>query len=242
MMTSAATTSTTKTDNVAGISTGISDSSSSEKKKENEHIAASTDTDTATAVVYQSPLGSVVSRLRALSLLTAVAGVVGVPAMMAIKGAVPEVGMLATALSFVGATTASTAAVHFVFRPYIYQIQAIPVRQCSYPKKTESDPQQSDGVTMTETDSSNSTPQPVEKEDDDKCRPQKKRKEAYLLKAMTRTLFLRQADVVFDPETDVEPYKGLRPLSNFQVKGVPLYVHTGKYTHAHRQANCGEKC
>jgi len=232
MMASA--TGTSKNDTAAGSASISESSSSSVEKKEKQPITTATDTATTNALVYQSPLGSVVSRLRALSLLTAVAGVVGVPAMMAIKGAVPEIGMLATALSFVGATTASTAAVNFVFRPYIYQIQAIPVRQCSYPKKTECNPQQSDGVTVTETDSSDSTPQPVKKEEDDKIRPQKKRKEAYLLKAMTRTLILRQADVVFDPETDVEPYKGLRPLSNFQAKGVPLYVHTGKYTHAHR--------
>ena len=55
------------------------------------------------------------------------------------------------------------------------------------------------------------------------CKPKKE----VLLKAVTRSLFLRQVDVVFDPTNDVMPYQGMQPLCNFQAKGIPLYVHPG---------------
>ena len=60
-------------------------------------------------------------------------------------------------------------------------------------------------------------------EEDAAARPGKE----ILFKAVTRTVFLRKVEVVFDPDTDVRPHKGMRPLCNFEVKGVPLYVHAG---------------
>lgn len=177
-------------------------------------------------VVYESPLGGTVSRLRALSLVTMLSGVIGVPCVLAVKGVVPEWGMLATAMTFVSATSASTAAVNFVFRPYIYTITAIPVRQCSYKKKQTAAPTNGNGKQEDSADqSSDSTVAPTAQLKDDNDMP--KAKKETLLKAVTRNLFLRQMDVVFNPDTDVKLYKGLRPLCNFEAKGVPLYVHSG---------------
>lgn len=52
-----------------------------------------------------------------------------------------------------------------------------------------------------------------------------------LLKAVSRSLFLTSVETVFDPETDVVPYKGFHPLCNFIAKGTPLYVHP-EYVHS----------
>ena len=147
-------------------------------------------------------MGKVVTRLRSVSLLTGIIGSVGLPIVVAIKGDLPSTGMLMLGMAFVTGTLASTAAIHFVFHPYVYAIEQIPVRKCHYKKKTN--------------------PKDAE-ETKNVCEPKKKKD--VLLKAISRSLFLTQVETLFDPATDVLPYKGLRPLCNFTVKGVPLYVH-----------------
>lgn len=74
-------------------------------------------------VVYESPYGGLVSRLRTISLLTAVAGSVGLPVVVALKGTTPTAGFLALCLSFGTGTLASTAAIHYVFSPYVFFIE-----------------------------------------------------------------------------------------------------------------------
>ena len=74
-------------------------------------------------VVYESPFGSLVTRLRYISLLTALAGSLGLPIVVALKGTVPTGGFLALCLSFGTGTWASTAAIHYVFKPYVFSIE-----------------------------------------------------------------------------------------------------------------------
>jgi hypothetical protein len=179
-----------------------------------ENVTKSTTTTDQIPLVYQSPLGSVVAKLRTVSLMTAIIGSTGVPCMIAIKGAVPEVGMLAVALTFVAGSIGSTAAIHFVFSPYVYRIESIPVRQC---KKIEGEGE------------IGSDPGSCKSNDVADVTPATPRKKEMLLRAWTRSLFLRHVDVVFDPEIDVVPYTGLRPLCNFRAKGIPLYVHPGMW-------------
>jgi hypothetical protein len=180
--------------------------------------------------VYESQLGSTVNRLRAFSLMTALAGIIGVPIVMAFKGVMPETASLAAALSYVTATTASTTAVNFVFRPYVYTITTVPIRQCSYPKNKTTTTTTNDAVQETSTVTTHS-----EASDEFMVAAvvaESRSTRETLLKAVTRTVFLRQVEVIFDPETDVQSYKGMRPLCNFEVKGVPLYVHPGACVHA----------
>jgi hypothetical protein len=156
-------------------------------------------------LVYESPLGNVVSRLRTVSLCSGMIGTIGLPLVIAAKGGVlPSTGFLATGMLFVAGSLASTAAIHFVFSPYAYTIERIPIRKCHYVKETD----QGDG--------------------DEKVVEQKEAKEPpkdVLLKAFSKSLFLSRKDTVFDPATDVVPYKGLRPLCNLMIKGLPFYVH-----------------
>jgi hypothetical protein len=154
-------------------------------------------------------MGGIVTRLRAVSVLSAFTGSVGLPAFCAIRG-IPdvEVGILAFGMTFVAGSMVSTAAIHFVFSPYVYKIEKIPVRKCHHKKKAGD-----------ATDEINSMAPPTEMKESD-C----------LLKAVSRSLFLTSVETVFDPETDVIPYKGLHPLCNFVAKGKQLYVHP-EYVH-----------
>ena len=170
-------------------------------------------------LVYESPLGSVVSKLRTVSLCTALIGMTGVPCMIALKGGtIPETGILAAALLFVSGSMGSTAAIHFVFSPYVYKIEQIPIRICS----STSAPSSTETTTGSD-DSSNS----VNSHNATETKPIK----GTLLKAWARTLFLRNDAIIFDPALDVQPYKGLRPMCNFLAKGRPLYVHPGTWTY-----------
>ena len=126
---------------------------------------------------------------------------------MAIKGEVPSAGYLGLALAFVSGTLGSTAAIHFVFAPYVYSIERIPIRKCHYqPKGADEE------AGETKSEDVAQLIEPSTPKD-------------FLLKARSKGLFLREIETVFDPCTDISLYKGLRPLCNLQIKDRNLYVH-----------------
>jgi hypothetical protein len=191
-------------------------SNASDNKAEKSSTETSSETETSDGsesvvdaarprLVYESPVGAVVHKLRTLSLVSSVFGVVGLPTVLAIKGTMPSTGMLIMSFMFVASTVGSTAFIHAVFSPYIYRIECIPIRVCCSAK--EPDTGKEEPSTISEALST--------------------KKEDTLLKAVKRSLFLSDANVVFDPEQDVQPYSGFLPLCNFTAKGVPLYVHQG---------------
>lgn len=169
-------------------------------------------TESKNETVYHSPLGHVVTRLRGVSLATGLIGSIGLPLIVAAKGGdLPSTGLLAVGMTFVAGTMGSTAAIHFVFSPYVYTIERIPIRLCLYKKKKEAELKEN-GVDISEeqlaamvSDKTNQRPM--------------------LYKAVSKTLFLTRIETVFDPACDVTPYQGLRPMCNFTAKGRPLYVH-----------------
>lgn len=154
-------------------------------------------------VLYESPLARIVTRLRAVSLLSALTGSVGLPLFCAVRGIehLPSKGILAFGMTFAAGSVASTVAIHYVFSPYIYQIYKIPIRKC------QGEPKEN-WAAETTTDANHQQHQ-------QNC----------LLQAVSRSLILTKVETVFDPETDVVPYKGWRPLCNLLIKGKPLYVH-----------------
>lgn len=167
--------------------------------------------------VYESPLAKVVTRLRTVSLTTGIIGSVGLPLILACKGGdLPSAGYLGLAMAFVSGTLGSTAAIHFVFSPYVYSIERIPVRQCHAPANTQTANTDAETKTHTDTDAVDPTVthliQPSQPKD-------------ILLKAISKGLFLNQIETVFDPKINVAKYKGLRPLCNLRVKDRILYVH-----------------
>jgi hypothetical protein len=154
--------------------------------------------------------------------------------MIAIKGGtIPEAGILAAALLFVSGSMGSTAAIHFVFSPYVYKIEEIPIRFCSTIPTNSTSP-----CASTVNDNSDTSKSATNSESDNsdiinnvssvETTTMQKRAKDTLLKAWTRTLFLQYDTTIFDPTIDVQPYKGLRPMCNFVAKGRPLYVHPGK--------------
>jgi hypothetical protein len=231
-----------------------------------------------TVVVYESPLANVVGKLRGVSLMTAIIGAVGVPILVALKGSIPDVGILAVASTFVTGSLGSTAAIHYIFGPYVYQLERIPVRVCrsspqpslsSLPKEEETtkpnvaveedkqhhDTSASSLVAETEaiqqqepatvatssattapavanlstasyggSASPQSPPTTTTTPSQQQCH-----NKPTLLKATITSVFLRPKYVIFDPTTDVVPYKGLRPMCNLLAKGIPLYVHPGTF-------------
>jgi hypothetical protein len=205
--------------------TSVSQIQSTKIPESLESIEASSPS--SSSLVYESPLGNVVSKLRTVSLCTAIIGMTGVPAMIAIKGALlPEVGILAAALLFVSGSVGSTAAIHFVFSPYVYKIEQIPIRVCSTTISKEVD-----GDTIISSVAATDVPQANDVDSAstiNNTTSEKLSSKDTLLKAWTRSLFLRHETIIFDPTIDVQPYKGLRPMCNFVAKGRPLYVHPGK--------------
>jgi hypothetical protein len=64
-----------------------------------------------------------VTRLRTVTLMTAVAGTLGLPAVVLFKGTTPTAGFLALCLSFATTSLSTTAAIHYVFSPYVFSIE-----------------------------------------------------------------------------------------------------------------------
>lgn len=169
----------------------------------------SQDTTDPSTLLYESPLGTVVTRLRAVSMTTGICGCFGLPLVVAIKGGeLPATGLLATGLMFCMMSLGSTAAVHYVFHPYVYEIHRIPVRLCSFTKAMEVGDDEADTEDV-----------PVEEVEPTTI------KGPFLYKAVSKSLFLGNVSTVFDPSSDLVAYKGLRPMCNLTAKGVPLYVH-----------------
>lgn len=81
-------------------------------------------------VLYESPFGSLVTRLRAVSLTTGLCGTLGLPLVASLQSQSPieNTGFLALSSLFLLGTWGSTAAVHFIFSPYVYQVTRSNVR------------------------------------------------------------------------------------------------------------------
>ena len=117
-------------------------------------------------------------------------------------------------IAMVGTTVAgsigSTLGLQYIFAPYVYKLERIPNRECSFQKETTED----------EADES-------EKETTTTGSPTKTTQGDFLLKATTRSIILTKVEHVFDPETDVSGVPGgtIRPFCSFFAKGTPLYIH-----------------
>jgi hypothetical protein len=208
------------------LSTTSSDDSDTNKADHGQPTTAAAQpaaaaTDAGADIVYESPLGKLVKRLRTVSLATGVCGTLGLPLVVAIKGGdLPSTGLLAFGVAFLTGSLGSTAAIHFVFSPYVFTIERIPVRLCHYKKDKEAG--------LEEGAESTCAPDPSEETIQDQAvreSPSPSAPKDYLYKATSRSLFLTRIETVFNPETDVTEYKGFKPLCNFVAKGRPLYVH-----------------
>jgi hypothetical protein len=234
------------------LSSSSSLSSKQEEEKEEEN----------TVLVYQSPFGSPITRLRTVSIFSSVASVIGIPILMYLKynnivifpmhdavqtaaAAVAAsssssaaaaaassstssswIGMIAFASTATIGTVSSTAAVHFVFSPYVYQIEQIPIRKCAFANEMKQKMQLSmeDTSTTTTTTTNEATTNTTTSNNH--------HSKNMILKITTRSLFLFPIETFFDPYhvlssqyRKIEPYRGLRPLCNIVIGTVPMYIH-----------------
>jgi hypothetical protein len=178
-------------------------------------------------IVYESPLGNLVRRLRTVSLATGICGTLGLPLVVAIKGGdLPSTGLLAFGVAFLTGSLGSTAAIHFVFSPYVFTIERIPVRMCHFNKGKvgglEGAGESAASESGAATDENDET---IQQDQALSTSPSPSAPKDYLYKATSRSLFLYRIETVFNPETDVTEYKGFKPLCNFVAKGRSLYVH-----------------
>lgn len=87
-------------------------------------------------VVYEGPFAQLAFRLKAVSITTAVVGIVGIPILIVLySGDVPVAGQFAVGGSALLGAAGSTVAMDFVFGPYISTLERVPVRQCHSSKE-----------------------------------------------------------------------------------------------------------
>lgn len=146
-------------------------------------------------LLYEGPFSVLTTRLKAISITSAVVGAIGVPVVIALySGDVPAVGQYAMGGTTMLAACGSTTAVNFCFAPYVHTLERVPVRQCHGEEETSE-------------------------------QVEERAAQEYLVKATWRNIFVMKQEVVFDPATDVTEYGGFRPFCNFMAKDVPLFVH-----------------
>jgi hypothetical protein len=163
-----------------------------------------------------------VQRLRTVSLMTGIIGTVGLPIFVFMKGADVSTGLIAMGMAFVSCSVGSTIAVHTIFSPYVYRIEQIPIRKCSSITKKED----TESSTNQDLEADDTSSQPIESTPNQETKTQ----QHVLYKAITKSLFLRNTEIVFDPINDMKPYVGgWHPLCNLLVskndKDIRLYLH-----------------
>ena len=165
-------------------------------------------------LLYQAPMGGLVSRLKRISITSCLISVIGLPLLIYLKnGTWPDAKQIGMGgFAFISAS-GSTLALHFVFGPYVMDLYEIPVRQDLTVK--EEDGIRGDGTTGT------IVRQPSGQE--------------FLYKATVRSILGLTQEIVFDPLTDITRYQGARPFANFVVKDQHvLYCHPELLDHETR--------
>jgi uncharacterized protein (DUF697 family) len=95
-----------------------------------------------TKLIYKSPFGFMVTRLRAASIVTGLLGGIGMPLQLYMKTDVP-MELLAGGVSFTFMTVVSTIFIHALFHPYVESIQQVQVAPASETKSVVTDISQS---------------------------------------------------------------------------------------------------
>jgi hypothetical protein len=207
---------------------------------DNKRKAATTTTanDNGNVVVYESPFGALVTKLRVVSLMTGVFGSIGLPLAATFLSSTavttPTTGFVALCLTFGTGTIATTLAIQYVFGPYVYSIERIPIRKCHYKKnKTSTMSQNTHDTDTSEIDETTTTTTKYETENTTNTAPNNVDDTCvtgphFLYLAKSKSIFIRPVETVFDANADdVQKYTGFTlPLCNFTAKGRPLYMHT----------------
>lgn len=158
-------------------------------------------------IVYEGPFANMALRLKRISITTAIASIVGAPAIIFFGSNLPMSGQLAVGGTAIVAACGSTAALSFCFSPYIHTLEWIPVRKCHATKTAESN-------------TATNTAEVQDKEEFNEC-------QTFLLKATTRNLFSMKCETIFDPSQvkHIGEFQTYRPFCNFMVKDKHFFIH-----------------
>ena len=203
-----------QTDTTSSSETVATQSTTSPKEPPPELPAATT--------IYETPFPGIIVRLRAVSWFTGLGGLIAFPLTYAAQSGDPStLAFWVISGTFGMATMSTTAAVTYLFRPYVFAIErvAVPIEE----ENEEASSSEKDLTTATNDSPTN-----------DHASPPNKFK--FLYKAHTRSIFLFAEEHLFDPTTELKAYSGLtKPLCNLLVvkdddQDVPLYVHPENLT------------
>jgi hypothetical protein len=158
-----------------------------------------TNTTSETEIVYEGPFAMLTTRLKGVSLASASLGCVIVPLLLhTYSGEISILGQYAVGGMTMMIATITTVTVNYCFSPYVHTLERIPALRLG------------------------SSPQDVSSSEDTKKELVDNK---YLIKSTRRNFLLMKKEMVFDPSTDCEPYKGYRPFCNFLANKVPHYIH-----------------
>lgn len=170
-------------------------------------------------IVYEGPFANLALRLKRISITTAIASIVGAPAIVILGSNLPFSGQLAVGGTAIFAACGSTAALSFCFSPYIHTLEWIPVRKCNI---TSSNATTHNHHTPKEEETSYENTEIIqeEKEEYKEC-------QTFLLKATTRNLFSMKCETIFDPSQikHVGEFQTYRPFCNFMVNDKHFFIH-----------------
>lgn len=168
-------------------------------------------------VVYEGPFANLALRLKRISITTAIASIVGAPAIVILGSNLPVSGQLAVGGTAMFAACGSTAALSFCFSPYIHTLEWIPVRKCN---NTSSTATAHNHHIPREEKSFYENTETIQQEEYKEC-------QTFLLKATTRNLFSMKCETVFDPSQvkHVGDFQTYRPFCNFMVNDKHFFIH-----------------
>ena len=204
-------------------------------------------------IVYEGPFASLALRLKLVSVTSTALALVGIPFLIAVQSlssgdynvaaaaadvvvgannndfttnSIPLAGQLAVGGSAIIGAVGSTVAMSFVFSPYVHTLEKVPIRQChsssnnNNNNKEDKDTTTTNTTTSVRTDQHNTTTTTTTT-----AASSQTTTTTFLLKATTRNILAIKVETVFDPQTDIQMYSGIRPFCNFIAKNVPMYVH-----------------
>ena len=201
-------------------------------------LSTTTTTTSPTGVFYVGPMADLVTRLKIISITSCFLSVVVMPSLIFLKnGDLPTLKQTTVGGVALFGAVGSTAALHFVFGPYVTQLSWF--SSSSTTTNDQRIDKEDEGVSSAAEDA-HTKPDTVDGGDNI---PEQSHKTTTgsatattIIEATTRSVFGWSNTYQFDPLTDVTEYKGSRPFANLAIKinkndattVVPLFIHADK--------------
>eukprot|EP00529_Nitzschia_sp_RCC80_P020209 CAMPEP_0113471262 /NCGR_PEP_ID=MMETSP0014_2-20120614/16886_1 /TAXON_ID=2857 /ORGANISM="Nitzschia sp." /LENGTH=422 /DNA_ID=CAMNT_0000363889 /DNA_START=615 /DNA_END=1883 /DNA_ORIENTATION=+ /assembly_acc=CAM_ASM_000159 len=198
----------------------------------------STTTSIPTGLFYIAPMADLVTRLKVISITSCFLSVVVMPSLICLKnGDLPSAKQTTVGGVALFGAVGSTAALHFVFGPYVTQLSSYTVSQQQQQQQLD-DADDYGGDSSSDPVESSSSHNHDGDMDDGEESPENTgtTSTTTMIEATTRSVFGWSNKYTFDPLTDVTEYKGAKPFANLAISSsnnkhgtaVPLFIHADK--------------